>query len=163
MDSIFKAIVVLNLILTIGILGIIVRTTDPSYGATEQSTISNPLYLNSSGGEHDASLKIGPNGSTITEAKATTCNLLNTDTSVAASTTVYVYCAVTGVASGDVVFGQLSTTTAQTLSGGWVLWSAKASTTAGMIDFMLSNYTGTAAVPSATGVGSSTNVLYLDV
>lgn len=107
-------------------------------------------------------VRIGSNGSTISEIKATTCDLSNANTSIAATSSGYVYCSVTGVASGDVPLVQLSTTTANTKFGAWVITSAKASTTAGMIDMMLYNGTGAAAVPSATAVGSSTNILYID-
>jgi len=108
--------------------------------------------------------KQGTNGSSNVEAKATTCDLANADTSIAASSTGYTYCTVTGVASGDIVLAQLSTTTGNTLFGGWAIQSAKASTTANKIDIMLTNLTGAAAVPSANNakVGSSTNIWVVD-
>lgn len=107
---------------------------------------------------------IGPSGSSITELKATTCDMLNANTSINASTTGYVYCTgITGLASGDVVMAQLSTTSMGTLfTSGWVIISAKASSTAGAIDFRLANYSGTARAPAAVNVGSSTNVWYMD-
>lgn len=107
-------------------------------------------------------LKVGSNGSEIVEMKATTCEVKGDD-SVTATSSAYAYCTgVTGIASGDVVFAQLSTTTSNTIFGGWAISSAKASTTAGSIDFRLYNGTGADAVPSATSVGSSTNIWYID-
>lgn len=144
------------------LLGFFAIPQDAPLGADEQTTITNPTYINSSGGEFDGSLKIGPNGSTVSELKLTSCDLSNANTSIAASSTGYVYCSVTGVASGDVVIAQLSTTTATTVFGGWSITSAKASTTAGMIDIRLKNDTGVAAVPSVGAVGSSTTIWYAD-
>lgn len=106
-------------------------------------------------------LVIGANGSSISEFKATTCNLIGTDASQPASTTVAYDCAVTGIASGDVVMAILASSTPR-FGQGWDIKAAIASTTAGFLTVLLSNETGTAAVPSATSVGSSTNVWYLD-
>lgn len=143
------------------LMGALVFSSQPE--PTEQTdelggyltTKTNPHYFSST-------VKVGTNGSTITELKANTCNLANADTSIAATSTGYVYCAITGVASGDLTLVQLSTTTANALFGGWTIQSSKASTTAGMIDVRLYNGTGAAAVPSVTSVGSSTNAWYMD-
>ena len=106
---------------------------------------------------------IGPDGGTLNELKGTTCNLLNADTSIAASSTGYAYCTgITGLASGDVVLTQLSSTTPVTSRGGWSIQAAKASTTAGAIDIMIFNAEDRARIPSAFGVGSSTNIWYID-
>ena len=106
-------------------------------------------------------LKVGTNGSTIAELKATTCDLIGTDASHAASTTIPYDCAITGIASGDVVIAQLATTTSALSGTYWDIVAAKASTTAGYITVLLYN-NGASAVPSATAVGSSTNALYID-
>lgn len=132
-----------------------------AFGALDRTTIGNPWTFTNTV-TLSSTLKIGTNGATITELNTTSCNLSNADTSVAATSTGYVYCAITGVASGDVVFAQLATTTANAAFGGWSIYSAKASTTAGFVDIRLYNGTGAAAVPSVTSVGSSTNVLFID-
>src|SRR3990167_3596255 len=51
----------------------------------------------------------------------------------------------------------LSTTTGYTF-----ITAGKATTTAGYINVLISNLTGTARVPSVSGVGSSTNYWYVD-
>lgn len=95
---------------------------------------------------------------------ATSCNLIGTDASQAASTTLAYDCAVTGVTSSDTVIAQLSTTTQNsvidnnTTAGPWAIYSAKASTTAGFVTVRLHNG-GLAAIPSVSSVGSSTAVL----
>lgn len=90
------------------------------------------------------------------------CNLIGTDASQAASTTAAYDCAVTGVLPTDNVLIMIGTSTLSRLgasagvgaSMNWVYSAAKASTTAGYITVLLTN-NGTAAVPSAFGVGSS--------
>jgi hypothetical protein len=112
----------------------------------------------------NGALKIGDNGATFAELKATTCNLIGTDGSQTASTTVAYDCAITGIASGDVVLAQLATTTVYVGgSAGWLITASKASTTSGYITVLLSNLTGSNRVPSASNVGSSTNVWYADI
>ena len=86
------------------------------------------------------------------------CNLLNADTSIAATSSGYVYCTGTTVLSGDTVIDQLSTTTANQHFGHWSIVSSIASSTSGAVDMMLYNGTGAAAVPSVTKVGSSTQL-----
>jgi hypothetical protein len=109
-------------------------------------------------------LKVGQNGSTFAELKATTCDLIGSNASQAASTTVAYDCAVTGIASGDVVLAQLASSTPGSASqaGSWEIQAAKASTTAGYVTVLLKN-NGAAAVPSVTGVGSSTNLWFADI
>lgn len=132
-------------------------TNDLSAGTATFGTIAGTII-------NSGTLKLGTNGSTITELKASTCNLSGADVSIAATSTGYVYCSLTGVASGDVVMAQLSTSTigALNVNQNWMITSAVASTTAGIIDIRLYNGTGADAVPSVTRVGSSTNVWYLD-
>jgi hypothetical protein len=114
-------------------------------------------------------LTVGSNGSTNAEMKAATCDLVGpggADVSVAATSSAMIECAVTGIASGDVVFAQLATTTKATglnqPAANWWLTSAKASTTAGFVTLWLYNGTGAATVPSAVNIGSSTNIWYVD-
>ncbi len=136
------------------------------------SLLSLGLSLNAAGVSFGTGIATGPQHRQIEQfiagiqvGKGTTfqelignnsCTLKNIDTSIAATSTGYVYCTgITGLASGDNVLAQLSTTSPTTLFGGWVITSAKASTTAGAIDMRLYNGTGAAAVPSAQQVGSS--------
>ncbi len=106
-----------------------------------------------------STFKLGSSGTAQSNQVSASCNLQNTNASLAATTSQYVYCTgVTGVTSADNVIMQLSTTTANSRFGQWNLWGVKASTTAGAIDAMLYNGSGASAVPSATAIGSSTNV-----
>ena len=130
--------------------GLSTDTTSPSAGQVRTTTLTVT-----------SSAVIGTNGSTISELKGTTCDLIGTDASQTASTTVAYDCAVTGVASGDVVLAQLATSTPVGGSAGWSISAALASTTAGYVTVLLYN-NGVAAVPSATHVGSSTNIWYMD-
>ncbi len=99
----------------------------------------------------------------IGDIKAGTCALSNLgttgqgiDVSQAASTTQRYSCAVTGVISTDIVIiANIATSSIETVNG-WAIVGAIASSTSGYIDVILSNLTGTAKVPSAQGVGSST-------
>lgn len=106
------------------------------------------------------SLVIGASGSSINELKATTCDLIGTNASHAASTTIAYDCAVTGIASGDVVMAQLATSTARGF-GAWGIVGSLASTTSGFVTVILNN-SGLAAVPSVSSVGSSTQIWYMD-
>lgn len=130
--------------------GISANSTSPVAGEVRGTTLTAT-----------GSLTVGTNGSTIAELKGTTCNLIGTDASQVASTTVAYDCAVTGIASGDVVMAMLATSTPVGGSSGWSISAAKASTTAGYITVLLYN-NGVAAVPSVTSVGSSTNIWYMD-
>lgn len=90
----------------------------------------------------------------ITLIKMGTCTLL-ANSSITATSTGSVDCAVTGARSGDIVVMQLAAST--TLASQYVIKSTKASTTADYITAQLINLTGTTATPSATnGFGSST-------
>lgn len=117
-----------------------------------------------------------PNGVTVGKAANSPSNLANiiagtctsiigADISQSASTTKPYDCAVTGAASGDLVFAVTSTSTTLTYGGfaPFEIVGAKASTTAGFITFMVANTSGAAAVLSAVnaqaGFASSTNYL----
>lgn len=105
-------------------------------------------------------LKVGTSSpNTINNFLVGSCALIS-DVSVAASTTVPVDCAVTGVVPGDIVVAQLATTTASGLNQVWSISGAKASTTAGFITTLLRN-NGAAAVPSVIGVGSTTSYIII--
>lgn len=120
-------------------------------------------------------LTVGSNGTAISKIMKGTCYLTNygvagsgIDASQEASTTVVYQCAatngastaITGVVSGDTTFVQFATSTAEVLNG-WVIVGSTASSTNGYINVLVSNLTGTAAVPSAFGVGSSTSYIIM--
>lgn len=120
-------------------------------------------------------LSVGSNGTTLSKLMKGTCYLTNygtsgsgIDASQAASSTVLYQCAatngantaITGLVSGDLTIVQFATTTAEVLNG-WVIVSSSASTTNGYINVLVSNLTGTAAVPSMVGVGSSTSYIIM--
>ena len=111
-------------------------------------------------------LKVGTNGANLWEVKAATCNLTTTvlRTSLATSTLPF-NCAVTGVASGDVVFATLpsdgGSVTDGINKGGIQLRYATASSTAGNIEIGLSNDSG-AATSSYSGATTSVQILYID-
>lgn len=93
-------------------------------------------------------------GSIYTLIKSGTCTLL-ANTSITATSTGNVDCAITGIKSGDLVFMRLAAST--TLASQYVMKSAQASTTNGYATVQLINLTGATAVPAATnGFGSST-------
>lgn len=134
----------------IGLLFVVVEAQlyvlhQPQYGTT-QTASSDTLNT------------LRTNTNTAFANLGSSCNLLNADTSIAATSSGYVYCTGTPVASGDTVMDLLSTTTANQTFGGWWIVSANASSTAGNVDMRLYNGTGAAAVPSATRVGSSTQL-----
>lgn len=139
-----------------GTCGSLVLSVSPTFTGTATFASASTTNLSA-----DTLFKVGANGSDIHELKATTCNLVGMDASHPATTTKNYSCAVTGVASGDVVMVQLSTTT-PSLYGGWAIQGATASSTAGQIEVAILNLTGGAVVPSTLRVGSSTNVWYLD-
>lgn len=140
------------------VAGYLVQANIQSLGGVYSQTIQNF----DQGGLH-----IGPNGSTINELKATTCNFLGMDVSHAATSTKPYDCAVTGLASGDVVMAQIasSSPTAGQTTIGWLIRSCHASTTADYLTCDWFNATGASSVPSAVAndrIGSSTNVWYMD-
>lgn len=110
----------------------------------------------------DTLFRVGANGSSFAELRCGTCDLLGMDASHAATSSKPYQCNITGVASGDVIWSQLSTTSQATLYGGWVITDAIA-TTSSAVQVRVMNLTGAAAVPSATAVGSSTNICYADI
>lgn len=94
----------------------------------------------------------GTNGSRVGPIIIGTCALLPANYSFAATTSVSVDCAVTGVVTGDVVFAQFATTTSANGSAGWNIVGASASTTSGFITLNVTNNTGTTAfIPGSVG------------
>jgi hypothetical protein len=122
---------------------------------------SNQTVFSSTG-----ALTVGTSGTSLTQVLKGTCVLgtlgaASIDASHAATTTKSYDCPVTGVTPGDLVIASLATSTNMGAQGGWVVEGAKASSTAGYIDVVIANFTGGAAVPSATGVGSSTSYIIM--
>lgn len=99
-------------------------------------------------------------GTTFTGFVGSTCNLIGTDASQAATSTVAYDCAVTNLTSSFSVIAQLATTTSVVAgkTAGWLISASGASTTAGFATVLVTNLTGAAAVPSVTAVGSSTKI-----
>jgi len=117
-------------------------------------------------------MKIGDNGSEFTELKMFSCtSIIGANTAQVASTTAPYDCAVTGVASGDLVFAMMSTSSPYSSAVADVfiglpfhLVGAKASTTAGYVTLMWENDMGRTGTLGATGgVASTTNILYGDI
>lgn len=104
------------------------------------------------------SLQIGASGTSIPKIIEGTCPLIGVNANITASTTVSFDCAVTGAASGDVVFAMFATTSPTTAGPGWEVTRASASTTAGFITLNITNGTGASAYPPAS-IASTTQYL----
>lgn len=103
---------------------------------------------------------LGSSGTTQVNQIVGSC-AMKADVSIAATTTGYAYCTgVTGVTSSDTVVANFASSTgAIAYADNWIITNAKASTTAGAIDFVLFNLTGTANVPSVVSkIGSTTAI-----
>lgn len=102
---------------------------------------------------------LGSDGTAINELLYGTCSLIAPSFTVAASTTVSMDCAVTGVASGAIVIGRFATSTVA--GNGWAIDGSSASTTAGFLTFRVTNWTGTSAIIPAS-LASSTQYIVID-
>lgn len=106
---------------------------------------------------------VGASGTGQTNQVTTTCSP-KADVSIAATSTGYIYCTgVTGVTSSDFVVANFGSTTPGALNlntDNWTIISAKASSTAGAIDFVVLNLTGLARAPSAASRMASTTVIH---
>lgn len=123
--------------------------TTPSFGG-----VTNYDELDAS------SIKIGgTNGTRLGPIMTGTCSLIASSFTVAASTTVGMDCAITGVVPTDGVFAQFATST-QIGSGGWSIRGASASSTAGFITMSVVNATGASNVIPAS-VASTTKYIVL--
>lgn len=128
------------------IVGFIFVKSNQSFGSLSERLIRT------------VSLQIGNDGVTqgtrFTFVKTGTCSLL-AHSSIPATTTRSVDCAITGIRSGDLVDLNLAAST--TLASQYVIKSSQASTTNGWATVQLLNLTGGTAVPANTnGFGSST-------
>jgi len=119
-----------------------------------------PSFGNKTASFWDATLGYYVNGVAVinssgipTGPSSGTCSLIATSFTVAASTTVSMDCAVTGVVSGDIVFAQFATST--TNGNGWTVGSVSASTTSGFITLRVNNWTGASGIIPAS-VASTT-------
>lgn len=102
---------------------------------------------------------LGVNPTNMSKFMFGTCPLIASNYTVAASTTVAMDCAITGVTSVDGVFGQFATST-QIGQGGWAIRGASASTTPGFITFSVVNSTGASNTIPAS-IASTTKYIVL--
>lgn len=135
----------INLTLGVALVAIVIAIVGYYY-----PTVTGPLPGGiSTYDEVDASaLKIGTNGSRVGPIIAGTCSLIMSNYTIAATTTVAADCAVSGVVSGDIVFANFATSTAN--FGGWLVPQSSASSTSGFITLRITNTTGaTALIPAS--------------
>ena len=143
--------------------GISADSTSPSAGQVRGTTFTVT-----------GATTLGSSGTSLTQVNVGTCYLLAYAATIAASTTATVTCqgtaaiwnlnqvlatTLTGVANGDFVLAQLSTTTASvsgSVFGGLVLEGASASSTAGYITLRVYNNTGAIFTWPLTGNATGT-------
>ena len=109
--------------------------------------------------------RIGDNGSEFTEMKLTQCNVLGAGTNglvINATSTKAFSCAVTGVASGDLVLAQFATSTQGLITRSFEIVGASASSTAGFVVLSILNSTGADNTRPAE-MASSTTIFYGDI
>lgn len=165
----------LTLSVMVGVLAVIsgasavsTISTNISTGGTLSVTGASTLAAVTTSG----TLTVGSDGTALTEIIKGSCTSFTANTLAtgdglthAASTTKAYDCAVTNVESGDTVFAQFATSTPNSAGAlftqaVWSIVGAQASTTNGYITLMIWN-NGPDAIPSALGVGSSTNYLII--
>lgn len=106
-----------------------------------------------------SAMKVGPSTATrLSNLQFGTCSLIAGSYTVAASTTVAMDCAITGVVSTDGVFAQFATSTIN--GGGWSIRGASASSTAGFVTISVVNATGGSGLIPAS-LASSTKYIIL--
>lgn len=152
-DYLFKGISVLSLVL---VAGLYFGSGAQTFGGVAPTTTFTSTIL------ADQGIRVGSSTATtvkIGKVIPATCNLIGMNASHLASTSQPYDCSVTGARPGDMVWAQLATSSQTSLSGGWIISDAKASTTNNYITVRVVNLTGGDAVPSASRVGSSTQVL----
>lgn len=104
-------------------------------------------------------LTVGATGTAVTQLNFASCDLIGSNASQAASTTLPYDCAVTGVTSSSKVIALLASSTPRGGSSSWEIVGAIASSTSNFVTVLLTN-NGPAAVPSVSSVGSSTAVWF---
>lgn len=97
----------------------------------------------------------GSSSSRLGFLASASCSLIAPSFTVAASTTVSMDCAVTGVASGDRILAQFATSTVA--GNGWDIVGASASTTGSFVTLRVTNWTGASNIIPAS-LASSTQV-----
>lgn len=125
--------------------GQVAGSTTPGTRFVHGLTIGNPAVL-------------GTNPTNLSKLLMGTCSLISGAYNIAASSTVAMDCAITGVVSTDGVFAQFATST--NAVQGWSVAGASASSTAGYITLSVVNGTGAAAIIPAS-VASSTKYIIL--
>lgn len=95
----------------------------------------------------------GSSGTRVGPIIVSTGSLIAPSFTVAASTTVSMDIAVTGVVSGDTVFASFATST--TAGNGWIVSGASASSTSGFVTLRVTNFTGASNIIPAS-LASST-------
>lgn len=101
----------------------------------------------------------GSSGSRLGPIISSTCSLIANSFTVAASTTVAMDCAVTGVVAGDIVFAQFASSS-PIVGNGWAVDQVSASSTSGFITLLVTNNVGASAVMPAS-IASTTRYLVL--
>lgn len=138
-------------VVAIGIaIGAVVYKVGPSFGGVTNYD------------EVDVSaLKVNTtNGTRLGAVMAGTCSLIANSYTVAASSTVQMDCAITGVVSTDGVFAQFASSTPG--FGGWSIRGASASSTAGFATISVVNGTGGSSLMPAS-IASTTKYIVLRV
>lgn len=121
-------------------------------GITTGTAFQHGIQVGGAGGT-----AVGTPATNLANLVANSCNLIGTDSSQAASSTIAYDCAVTGVTSSFKTLAQLASSTIVGGQSYWEIVGSKASTTAGYVTVLLRNGGG-AATPSVTSVGSSTAI-----
>lgn len=115
--------------------------------AANVTTVGNPWVFTSS-------QKIGSSGTALSNRVVATCSMIANNASVG-TTTQYAYCTgVTGVVSTDLIVASFATSSTA-FADSWQIVGAKASSTAGVIDFAVIGKAGV-ALSAGTTVGSTT-------
>lgn len=121
----------------------------------------SPTLGNATQSYWDAKLGYKVNGTTvlnssgfITGPTTGTCSLIANNYTLAASSSIAMDCAITGILPGDILFGQFATSSAN--GAGWLITQASASSTAGFGTFRVVNNTGASALIPAS-VASTTS------
>jgi len=134
-----KNLIIAIIALAIIVLGGVKLLTNNDVSGTGGTTNFDTLAL--------TGLQLGTSGSSMTQIIKGTCDLVGG--TVAATSTAFGSCAVTGVVDGDLVFASLATSSASAAIAG-----ARASSTSGFITVKVLNLSG--ASRDITAFGSST-------
>lgn len=151
MNSIQKLWVALIAVAIVAVLGLFTPA-----GPAARNAISTFGGVTNSDEVDATAIKIGgSSGSRLGPIIESTCSLIAPSFSVAASTTVPMDCAITGLVSGDYIIGWFGSSTGQT-SNGWQVTGYQASSTAGFGTFSVTNNTGASAVIPSKFASSTT-------